>query len=469
MKRSEKMTDWRKSSIIFSVVLIILSIVLIVLVKNSHIHKTKSTKNPVVLQEQETEQELTTISPEEERQHAIQKMTAYLNRISEIQTYLGMNQSDAGAFANWMAERYGTAVIQNLTENTKDSPRQNLYSFTGKSIFILMDEFLGISQERTISNKSGSANLVFAGDICLTENGFVLDHYKETNRLSDCISPEIIHMTNSADLFMLNNEFTISDRGRALAGKMYTFRANPERTSILQELGTDIVSLANNHVYDFGAEAFYDTMSNLKNAGIPYVGGGINAQEAEKVLYFDVNGIKIGFVSASRAERIRYTPEATSDTAGIFLMYNPARLYDICSDAANRCDYLIAFVHWGTEDSIYYEQYQHDIAAEMIRRGVDAIIGAHPHVLQGIEYIEGKPVVYSLGDFWFNNETKYNGLICLNIHADGYVSMGIRPTMQTGFTTIDITDLSQQQAYRDYVNGLSNGCVLDEQFEFHIK
>ena len=150
-------------------------------------------------------------------------------------------------------------------------------------------------------------------------------------------------------------------------------------------------------------------------------------------------------------------------------MYNPARLYDICSDAANRCDYLIAFVHWGTEDSIYYEQYQHDIAAEMIRRGVDAIIGAHPHVLQGIEYIEGKPVVYSLGDFWFNNETKYNGLICLNIHADGYVSMGIRPTMQTGFTTIDITDLSQQQAYRDYVNGLSNGCVLDEQFEFHIK
>ena len=101
MKRSEKMTDWRKSSIIFSVVLIILSVVLIVLVKNSHIHKTKSTKNPVVLQEQETEQELTTISLEEERQHAIQKMTAYLNRISEIQTYLGMNQSDTGAFANW--------------------------------------------------------------------------------------------------------------------------------------------------------------------------------------------------------------------------------------------------------------------------------------------------------------------------------------------------------------------------------
>ena len=74
----------------------------------------------------------------------------------------------------------------------------------------------------------------------------------------------------------------MSERGEPLEGKYYTFRAKPERMALLEEMGTDLVSLANNHIYDYGEEAMVDTMDYLKEAGIPYVGGGRDLKEAER-------------------------------------------------------------------------------------------------------------------------------------------------------------------------------------------
>src|SRR5699024_5552675 len=135
--------------------------------------------------------------------------------------------------------------------------------------------------------------------------------------LEQCISPEILDITNDADIFYLNHEYTVSDRGEALAGKLYTFRAKPERMELLTEMGTDLVSLANNHIYDYGEEAMLDTMDYLDQAGIPYVGGGRNLDEAKSPVYYIVNGMKIGFVAASNAEITLYTPAAGENTPGI--------------------------------------------------------------------------------------------------------------------------------------------------------
>ena len=199
---------------------------------------------------------------------------------------------------------------------------------------------------------------------------------------------------------------------------------------------------------------------------IPYVGAGANIEEAEKPIYINVNGIKIGFISACNAEKNRFTPGATENSPGIFLMYDHTDLINKCVDASKRCDYLIAFLHWGNEDSKYYTNDQHNLASELINDGADAIIGAHPHVLQGMEYINECPVVYSLGDFWFNSETKYNGLISLDINSNGYVNMSIVPTIQSEFTTSKISNQEELNKYRDYINSLSSGCSVDENFNF---
>ena len=143
-------------------------------------------------------------------------------------------------------------------------------------------------------------------------------------------------------------------------------------------------------------------------------------------------------------------------------MYDDTRLNEVIAEADKQCDYLIAYLHWGTEDSKYYEQYQHDIAEKLINSGADAIIGGHPHILQGMEFINGKPVVYSLGDFWFNNETKYNGMINLEIGIDGLKNMTYLPCIQTNYTTVYVNDENTKKEMFEYLRELSPGCEFSE-------
>ena len=156
-----------------------------------------------------------------------------------------------------------------------------------------------------------------------------------------------------------------------------------------------------NHVYDYGADALYDTADLLDLAGIPYVGGGRDIQEAKEPVYFIVNGIKVGFVAASNGERIKYTPQATENTPGILRAYDTTEYNEVIQKASKECDYLIAYIHWGTEDSNYLNENQQRWGREFLASGADIVVGGHPHVLQGMEEYNGKIILYSLGNFCF--------------------------------------------------------------------
>ena len=460
-------------SIIPICVIIIVILVIIVYSYNSGKHDTGITSEEII---NNTEEKSVNNTKEESgqknytednitKEDLIKEYIGELSgKLNDIREYLSIRESDRSVdeFIVWLSGNYGINILKELSVCEQSSINEQLHMNTGKSAFVLCDEFLGIDDSIIKSGKNNNiAEILFAGDVCLAEDGFVLDYYDTVNELKDCISEEIIKKTNEADIFMLNNEFCFSDRGNPLNCKFYTFRARPDRVSILQKLGVDIVSLANNHVYDYGNEAFEDTLKTLNDNGIVYVGGGYNSAEAEKVIYYVVNGIKIGIVSASRAEKIRYTPGAKEDSGGIFLMYDSERLLQVSEAAAKQCDYLIAYLHWGTEDSRYYEGYQHDIAVQLTEKGVDAIIGGHPHVLQGFEYINGKPVIYSLGDFWFNEETKYNGMINLYIGINGLINISYVPCIQTNYTTIYVYDENKRNEIYSYINELSSGCRVD--------
>lgn len=306
------------------------------------------------------------------------------------------------------------------------------------------------------------AEIAIAGDLCFAEDGFVIDHFDEVGKLDECISPEILDVTNSADLFFLNHEYAISDRGEPLAGKYYTFRANPDRMDLLKQMGVDLVSLANNHVYDYGADAMLDTVELLQQAGIAYVGGGRNIEEAMRPVFFDINGIKVGFVAASNAEKMRYTPQAEDDSPGVLLAYDTAEFNQVIEQASQECDYLIAYIHWGDEDTNDYNDLQRELGREFLESGADIVVGGHPHVLQGMEYVDGKPIVYSLGDFWFNDETKYTGLLKLSIGRDGLKEMSFVPCMQEGFETHYLGDPDEQAELFDFLEGLSPNVQIDE-------
>ena len=310
--------------------------------------------------------------------------------------------------------------------------------------------------------------LGFAGDMNLDENWATTKYLdQQPNGIADCFSPNLMQQMQEFDIFMLNNEFTYSKRGKSLKNKQYTFRADPARVGNLQAMGVDIVLLANNHVYDYGKNAFLDTLQTLQDAGIHYVGAGKDIAEASKPYYFTCKGKKIAYVAASEAEKLKMTPQATKTMPGILRCYDTSMFLAEIAEADAQADYVIANVHWGTEYDNMASKEQREFAREMIDAGADAVIGTHPHVLQGMEFYQGKPIIYSLGNFWFNDKDLYSGMLALTLTVpeDGSnISLKTTrfvPCLQYDLITTEPTDAAQRQEIIDFEQKISYGVTID--------
>ena len=306
----------------------------------------------------------------------------------------------------------------------------------------------------------------FAGDINLDENwGTTQSMDVRENGIFDCISPELVEIMQNADIMCLNNEFTYSTGGSPLPGKAYTFRAKPERVEVLKQLGVDAVTLANNHVYDYGKKALLDTFSVLEEAEIPYFGAGKNLEEAMSPLYLEVDGKTIALVGASRAEKNKMTPQATETEPGILRCYDTTLFLESIREAKANADFCIAFVHWGTEYSFDLEQIQIDTGREYLDAGADVIIGAHSHCLQGLEYYDGKPIVYSLGNYWFNEKTLDTMLIQLHFYGDAekdFLEVQVIPAVQADYKTTYAAETEERQRIYDFMESISVNVEITE-------
>lgn len=308
--------------------------------------------------------------------------------------------------------------------------------------------------------------LAFVGDMNLEENWPTTNYLKKQNNdIYACISADLIQEMQKADIFMPNNEFTYSLRGTKTPGKMYTFRSNPERVKVMQELGADIVLLANNHSHDYGPDSLIDTLDTLEQAGINYVGAGRNLQEATTPFYFTYHNLVIAYVAASNAEVHRLTPQATETTPGILRCYDPDLFLKEIEAAKKNADIVIASIHWGKEGSNYVVEAQRQLGYRMIEAGADAIIGSHPHVLQGIEFYQGKPIMYSLGNFWFNAQTLYTCLYELEIDTatKSIAQVKFVPAIQKNCTTVKSTDAVERRKIFDFEENLSFGITIDDE------
>lgn len=307
--------------------------------------------------------------------------------------------------------------------------------------------------------------LCFGGDISLDENAVTtaqLDKSKEG--IYGCISPELMTIMQQADIMCLNNEFTYSTNGEPLKGKAYTFRANPKRVAVLQEMGVDIVNLANNHVYDYGKQALLDTFTTLENADIKYFGAGKNLDEAMAPVYYEIDGKTIALVGASRAEKYKMTPQATEENPGILRCYDTELFLEVIREADANADFVIAVVHWGTEYSTKLEEVQLTTGKEYLDAGADAIIGGHSHCLQGMEYYDGKPIVYSLGNFWFNKKTLDSMLVQLHFTGNdegGNLEVSVVPAIQSGAKTQIVTDSEAERIF-SHLEDISINIEIDE-------
>lgn len=309
------------------------------------------------------------------------------------------------------------ALAEALTDcTTLTEARNAFHRITGYTFHAWRDTLTGAAGENSTSYTDGNAHLLFTGDVCLGDDWYNMQAYHRMGSdITNNISEDIRGWLAAADVALMNCECSLSDRGEPTPGKLYTFRGKPENARIFAELGVDIVSLANNHVHDYGKDAFLDTMTALENAGVVHVGAGETLEEAMQYKSFVADGMKIAYVAASNAEKYRLTPGATETSHGILLMYEEENVLSAIDKAAREADVVVAYLHWGTENSTQVNADQQKKRDLFIAHGADVIVGAHPHVLQPWEMAGSVPVVYSLGNFWFNMETVDTAMASVNV------------------------------------------------------
>ena len=353
------------------------------------------------------------------------------------------------------ADESGTDDVIRIDDTESDKDK------TGQT-----DINLTASENHPATVSSPTIVIDFAGDIDF-DDGYsnMIALRSDPNGISGRIGESLLKRMNAADICMINNEFPYSDRGTPLPNKKFTFRAKPETASFLKVMGADIVGLANNHAYDYGPDALLDTFDTLESEGIPYVGAGRNVDEAKRPYYFVFGDTTVAFAAATQIERSLPpdTKEATATEPGVLRTLDPTAFCGVLKEAKEHSDFVVAFVHWGTENTNEQEESQRELARAYAEAGADLIIGAHPHVLQGFEYIDGVPVMYSLGNFWFNSKTLDTCIVEATIKDKKLASLqfvpciqqNCRTTMQDKGTAEYIRILKEERSY-------SNGVEIDE-------
>ncbi|RJQ36183.1 CapA family protein [Candidatus Parcubacteria bacterium] len=273
-----------------------------------------------------------------------------------------------------------------------------------------------------------SATLLFVGDIMLDRGIDAI-----MRRRDDWIFPfrRMQPLLREADLLIGNLEGPISDQGTNV-GSIYSFRADPRAIEGLVAAGFDILSVANNHIWDYGPDAARDTLTRLGQAGIAPVGGGVDVAEAHAPVMRTINGVRIALLA--------YTdllPESrgAADASPAIAYLDPAIVRADIAAARQNADVVIVMLHWGNEYEPHPTAAQRALARVLIAEGATLVIGHHPHVVQDIERVGEGLIAYSLGNFVFdqNFSPETSRAIALRVMLDrgglaGWQALPIRFT-----------------------------------------
>jgi poly-gamma-glutamate capsule biosynthesis protein CapA/YwtB (metallophosphatase superfamily) len=177
----------------------------------------------------------------------------------------------------------------------------------------------------------------------------------------------------------------------------YRFAGPPAGADGLKAAGFDIVSIANNHMWDYGKDALFSTIDNLDRVGLKHAGASKDTSTVYQPAIIEVNQQKVAFLAATNLLNGYERSGATDYVAWA----DTDKLVSAINQVKSSVDWVVVSLHWGTEYAPQPSQAERDLAHQLIDAGASVIIGHHPHVPQGVEEYNGGVILYSLGNFAF--------------------------------------------------------------------
>jgi poly-gamma-glutamate synthesis protein (capsule biosynthesis protein) len=260
--------------------------------------------------------------------------------------------------------------------------------------------------------------MVFAGDWC--PRGSL---GAEALRDPEAIYGDLLPVLRGGDLRVVNLEGPLAVAGDPIPKDGPNFRLAPECGEALRAVSFDLACLANNHVMDFGSDGLAETLATLDGYGVRGVGAGLTREDAMAPAHFDLGTVRVAVVNFCEGE------DGTGATAGPGTFgWEPAAVVRTIRDARELADVVVVVAHAGREHVPVPPPYVQRLYRELAEAGADAVIGHHPHVPQGVEIHRGVPIVYSLGNFVFQQRGpvfRKFGLV-LEVELDGSTVAGLR-------------------------------------------
>ena len=264
--------------------------------------------------------------------------------------------------------------------------------------------------DRLVDADDPVVHLAFAGDLAMA-----LDIGKNIESLaagSGTVEPGypfagVAERIAAADLAIGNLECVVSPLGTPKPSAPVTFRAPELSFEAIQHAGFDVVSVANNHVLDYGPEALDDMVARLDRAGLPHIGVGRRSVDPEVPLIREIHGVKIGFFG--------------------FFDVNVEKACRDVARARSSVDLIVVFNHWGVEAQTSPLGAQQTFGRALVDAGAALVVGAHAHVLQPEEWYRGRLIFYGLGNFvfagmGFDEPHRVGGLLEVDLRRRGVVA-----------------------------------------------
>ncbi|MBE6811825.1 MAG: CapA family protein [Ruminococcaceae bacterium] len=296
-------------------------------------------------------------------------------------------------------------LLKNLTARITDKPmRLHLPVKTHKTVNSPSVESrfkqteAGVFSNGRISKK---ATVLLAGDLlCQRKQQNAYRKEDGSFDFSEMFEP-VEKRFKEADLVVGNLE-TICNTGLAYMHESITadglpfLNAPPQFLTALKQAGFDAVCSANNHNCDGGTQGLKATLQELKKADLP-VTGIFENENTKRYLLFDVNGIRVALLAYATFYNFKSAAIANKEMLNLYSEAKAKK--DIADAKKDEAQFVISYIHWGTEYTHKVSRKQKQIAKELANAGCDFIAGSHSHVLQPFDVVNGVPCLYSFGNF----------------------------------------------------------------------